>query len=112
MPSGLQLLPVGIFPVPCRPYNPFRHLRRPIPHLFPSHISSVAVSIPVVLHLLHRARPPLSSPLTLSAIPTSRVSVAVLITLSSIFPCTLTLLFVYLLWSDIILDLHRSALHW
>ena len=37
--------------------------------MFPYHISSAAVSIPVVLHLRHSARLPLSSPLTMSAIP-------------------------------------------
>ena len=37
--------------------------------MLPSRISSVAVSIHVVPNLRHRACPPLSSPLTLSAIP-------------------------------------------
>ena len=78
------------------------HLRCPTSHLLPSHISSVAVSIPVVLNAFHRAHPPLSSPLTLSFSPTSRVSVAVLITLSSIIPFTSPLFFVYLLLLDLI----------
>ena len=111
MPSGWQLFPVNIFPVRYHHYNPFRYLRLPTSQLLPSHISSAAVSIPVVLHLLHHARPPLSSSLTLSTIPTSRVSVAVLIVLFSIVLCTSPLLFFYLLQLDLILALHRSVLH-
>ena len=95
-PSGWQSFPVDICPLCRRPYNPFRHVRSHTSHLLPFHISSATVSIPVVVHLLHHARPPLSSPLTLSAICTSCVSVAVLITLSTIVPCTLPLLFIYL----------------
>ena len=109
MPSGWQSLPVDIFPVHRCPYNPFSHIRCPIYHMLPSYISSAAVYIPVVLHLRHRACPPLSSPLTLSSIPTSCVYAAVLITSSSIFPCTSPLLFVYLLRSDLLLALCRSV---
>ena len=68
-PSGWQSFPVNICPVHCRSSNPFRHLHRPTSILFPSCISSTAVSIPVFPHIRHHARPPLSSPLTLSAIP-------------------------------------------
>ena len=57
------------FPVRHCYSNPFRHLRRPTSLLLPSRISSSALLIPVVPHLCHRDRPPMSSPLTLSAIP-------------------------------------------
>ena len=110
-PSGWQSFPVDIRPVHCRPYNPFLHLRCPTSNMLPHHISSAAVSIPVVLPLLHCACPPLYSPLTLSAIPISRVSVVVLIALYSIVPCTSLLLFVYLLRSDLLLALHRSLIN-
>ena len=63
------------------------------------------------MNFRHRACPPLSSPLTLSAIPTSRVYVAVLIELFPIVPCTSPPLFVYLLRSDLLLALRRSVLH-
>ena len=63
------MFPVYIFPVRCRPSNPFRHLRSPKPHMLPSHISSAPIFITVVPHLRHHARTPLSSPPTLSAIP-------------------------------------------
>ena len=79
MPSGWKLFPVDISPVRRRPYKTFCYLRIPTYHLLLSHISSAAISTPVVLHLRHRDRPPLYSPLNLSAIPTSRFSVAVLI---------------------------------
>ena len=74
-------------------------------------ISSADVFIHVVLHLRQHACPPLYSPLTLYAIPTSCVSIAVLIALYSIVPCTLPLLFVYLLRSDLLLYLHSYVLH-
>ena len=66
--SGWQSFTVNICPVHCRPYNPFFHIRCPKSHLLPSHISFAAIYIHVVLHLLHRACPLMSSPLTLSAI--------------------------------------------
>ena len=87
------------------------HIRRPTYHLFLSHISSAVVSIPVVLHIRHRSCPPLYSPLTLSAIPTSRVFVTVLIVLYSIVLCTSPSLFFYLLRSYLLLDLRCSELH-
>ena len=111
MPSGWQSFPVDVCPVYRRPYNPFLHLCSPTYHMLMYHISSAAVSIPVVLHLRHRARPPMSSQLTLAAIPTSHVSVAALIAFSFIVPCTLPLFFVYLLQSDILFALRRSILH-
>ena len=69
MPSGWYLFPVNIFPVCCRSSNSFHHLRRPTYLLLPSRISSTEVSIPVVPHLRYLDSPPMSSPLTLSAIP-------------------------------------------
>ena len=57
------------FPVCRRLSNPFRHLGCPTSLLLSSRISSAAVSIHVVLYLRHHARPLLSSPLTMSAIP-------------------------------------------
>ena len=63
------MFPVNIFQARCRSSNQFRHLRHPIFLLLPSHMSSTAVSIPVILNLRHCACPPLSSPLILSAIP-------------------------------------------
>ena len=111
MPSGWQLFPVDIFPVRRCPYNPFRHLCRPTYHLLPSHIYSATVSIPIVMHLLHRDCPPLSLLLTLSVIPTYRVSIVVLIALSSIVLCTLLLFLIYLLRSNLLLALHCSVLH-
>ena len=67
-PSGWYSLPVDIFLVRRRPSYPFFHLRCPISLMLPSRISSAAVSIPVVPHLCHCSRPPLSSPLIVSAI--------------------------------------------
>ena len=69
MVSGWYSFPVDICPFRCRPSNPFRHNRRSTSLMLPYRISSTAVSIPVVLHLRYRDRPPLSSPPTLSAIP-------------------------------------------
>ena len=46
----------------------FCHLHHPTSVLLPSCISSAILSIPIVPHLRHRARPPLYSPLTLPAI--------------------------------------------
>ena len=110
---GTPFFPVGglLFFSFLGELHPFLHLRCPTSHLLPSHISSAAVSIPAVLHLLHRSCPLLSSPLTFSDIPTSCVSVAVLIAFSSIVPCTSPLLFIYLLRSDLLLALHCSVLH-
>ena len=68
-PSGWWSFPVNIFPERHRPSDPFLHLRYPTSCMLPSHISSVAVSIPVFPYLRHPSCPPLSSPLTLSAIP-------------------------------------------
>ena len=68
-PSGWYSFPVDILLVRCRPSNSFSHLRCPVSLLFPSHISSVAVSIHIVPHILRRACLLLSSPLNLSAIP-------------------------------------------
>ena len=65
----LVVVPVNIFSFCHRPSNPFCHFRRPTSLLLPSHISSSAVSIPVVPYILHRACPLLSSPLTFSVIP-------------------------------------------
>ena len=108
--------PLSIFPSPLQSFQAIS----PSPS---SHISSAAISIPVVPHLCHHAHPPLSSPLTLYAIPivlhlhrdsqllSSRLSVAVLIALSSIVPCTSPPFFFYLLRSDILLYLRCSVLH-
>ena len=56
-PSGWQLFPIDVCPVCCHPYNPFRHLIRPTYHMLPSHLSSTALNIPVVLNLRHRVLP-------------------------------------------------------
>ena len=98
----------------CRPISP----PPPCPSLL-SHISSTVLfrhclhrwpCLPSLLHFISTAPPLLSS----------HVSVVVLITLSSIVPCTSPPLFVYLLRSDILLAMRfyvlhcllRSAPHW
>ena len=122
-PSGWYFFPVDIFPFRHRPSNPFLHIRRPTSLLLPSCISSAAVSIYVVPHIIRRASLPLSLPLTLSSIPIilnlHRVSifilprpVAFLIALSYIVPCTSPPLFVYLLWLYFLLAMCFSVLNW
>ena len=99
-----------IFVVPhlfcCPPTSP------PLP--YPSLLSCISAT--VIVRRCLQQRPCLPPPLScISAAPplsSSRVSVAVLILLSLIVPCTLLPLFVYLLRSDIILALRRSVLHW
>ena len=67
-PLGCQSFPVNICPVRCRTSNPFCHLCRPTSLLLSNRMSSTSVSILVVSHLFHHARPPLSLPMTLSDI--------------------------------------------
>ena len=90
----------------CRPASPL------LPYLS---LLSIISSTVIVRHCLHRW-PCLPSPLsrisTLPPLSSYRVSVAVLIVLSSIVTCTSPPLFVYLLRSDILLALRRSVLHY
>ena len=116
------MFPVKIRLVCRRSSNPFCHLCRPKSLLFPSRISSATVSIHIVPHLLHPARPLPSSTLTLSAIPIilhlHRSSIFILLRLCCgphhiIFhlPVYFSAVFVYLLRSDLILALRCSSLH-
>ena len=79
------MFPVVIFPVRRHPSYPFFHLRHPTSLMLLSRVFSVAVSIPVVLHLCHCDCLPLSSPLTLYDIPViphlHRASIVVLLRL-------------------------------
>ena len=113
-PSGWQLFPVDIFPVCRRPYNPFRHLRRLTYNLLPSHLSCTTVSIPVVLNTLYHARPPLSLPPTLSAIPTPPVCTTLLANICSTLLFSLSALifslhFYFLFWHGYFLSLRCSC---
>ena len=110
MPSGWYLFPVNICPVRHRPYNPFRHLRRPTSILLLYRISATILSRRCLNHW-HYLPYLLSWISTAPQLLSSRVSVALLITLSSIVPCTSPPLSIYLLWSDLLPTLRFSILH-
>ena len=89
----------------CRPTLP------PLP--YPSLLSRISDTM-LVHRCIHRwpcITSQLSCIYTAPPLLSSHISVAVLITLSSSVPCTLQPLFLYLLWSDILLALRHSVLH-
>ena len=81
---------------------------------YPSLLSRISTTV-LILRCIHRwpCLPSLLSCIsTTPSLLSSHVSIAVLIALSSIVLCTSPYLFVYLIWSDILLALCCSVLHY